>query len=1090
MFKNLLNQASTSRSSNKAPKDKFSLENLKYLYSQLVKYPVVDSSNANRIVEVLRAIAELMIWGDQHNPLFFDYFAEKNILTNFARIIAQRSAETKVKTQVIQTLSILIQNTDSEQAVFYLLSNNYINDLIVSRFDFSDEELLAHYISFLKTLSFKLNTRTILFFYNDKANDFPLYVEALKFFNHQETMVRTAVRTLTLNTFKVDDERMRRFILERTCLPYFCNLVWFLKDQTLSMSRMIEQTGNASVGKVEEHVETMIDFMFYLQDILSLNIDRMSGILTDQLLSHFIMPVLIGSLVARYDPQKIEKAKTEGKPPASTATPSASASAPSSSTASTSSAPPSAPLGKQVGLVSAPPQRESTIQARLALYMLGQVFLCFSHYGLINSIVIALLHPTPPVICETIVRTPIKYPFRHPRLPLTGIIFPKSLHVAPVVEVVPEAAPSPSSRKGKDKAKATAENGVPMDVRDSEEKEPSTKAPDLLFSPRDEDEAKDKDDSTNVTTSGGSKLDSTHESALDFFSSQQQQQQGAGGMGSRSSSPAPSVGSRPSSAAPSPVPQLVDGEHAGLLDMFSGIAPTPSSPTAASAKPPLPGNKPTGTPPTTPPNASSSSAAAASSSSSSSTVSTPAPSTASATSRPSTGSPASPGTPTSTLSLAASSSANSLNSLRKTITKSASAASEKLTNIITSSKPLGVGVLDAPLGVFVLGDVVYVLDTGHHRVQLFDAKTLKQGKRIGSKGNGDGQLMECEGVCVHPSTGHIYVSDHNNHRVTVFDGKGGFVRTFGVEGLGVGQFKHPTGLAISNGTGLLYVCDSWNHRVCIYDGEGRHVRSIGGKKGDGDGELSEPAHVAVCQSPLDHTQDRVYVTDYGNDRVQVFDQDGKFLLKFGKTGRERGEFIAPIGLTINTEALYIVDRGNHRVQVFDLQGGFVRSVGKKGDGGGELNEPNGVAVGHDGRIYIADSGNNRVMIMVPERSLTQHTPFTYQQNAYTQQQQKAPDSTTQPTAPQPSAAPSDASSAALSGVVSPPSSSALSPPPSGLTTSHSTDEFKHEVAPDLNLKARSSLPEMKIVYNPEKVSDRLTPHTTAPSSLLLPPARR
>ena len=244
MLKQLLTQAG--RPSSKAPKDKFSLENLRYLYNQLVKYPVVDSSNANRIVEVLRSIAELMIWGDQHNPLFFDYFAEKNIITNFARIIAQKSAEPKVKTQVIQTLSILIQNTDSEQAVFYLLSNNYINDLIVSKFDFTDDDLLAHYISFLKTLSFKLNTRTILFFYNDKANDFPLYVEALKFFNHPESMVRAAVRTLSLNIYKVDDERMRRFIYDRTCLPYFCNLVWFLKDQTLSMSRLIEQPGGSA----------------------------------------------------------------------------------------------------------------------------------------------------------------------------------------------------------------------------------------------------------------------------------------------------------------------------------------------------------------------------------------------------------------------------------------------------------------------------------------------------------------------------------------------------------------------------------------------------------------------------------------------------------------------------------------------------------------------------------------------------------------------------------------------------------------------------------------------------------------------------
>ena len=49
----------------------------------------------------------------------------------------------------------------------YLLSNNYVNQIICHKFDFSDEEILAYYISFLKTLSLKLNKNTIHFFYNE-----------------------------------------------------------------------------------------------------------------------------------------------------------------------------------------------------------------------------------------------------------------------------------------------------------------------------------------------------------------------------------------------------------------------------------------------------------------------------------------------------------------------------------------------------------------------------------------------------------------------------------------------------------------------------------------------------------------------------------------------------------------------------------------------------------------------------------------------------------------------------------------------------------------------------------------------------------
>lgn len=49
----------------------------------------------------------------------------------------------------------------------YLLSNNHVNSIIINKLDFSDEDVLAYYISFLKTLSFKLNLNTIHFFYNE-----------------------------------------------------------------------------------------------------------------------------------------------------------------------------------------------------------------------------------------------------------------------------------------------------------------------------------------------------------------------------------------------------------------------------------------------------------------------------------------------------------------------------------------------------------------------------------------------------------------------------------------------------------------------------------------------------------------------------------------------------------------------------------------------------------------------------------------------------------------------------------------------------------------------------------------------------------
>ena len=148
----------------------------------------------------------------------------------------------------------------------YLLSNNHVNSIIVHKFDFSDEEVMAYYISFLKTLSLKLNAHTVHFFYNEvkvkitfnqrselsqltincnpvfifqHTNDFPLYTEAIKFFNHPESMVRIAVRTLTLNVYRVEDKSMLQFIRDKTAAPYFSNLVWFIGKHVLELDACV-----------------------------------------------------------------------------------------------------------------------------------------------------------------------------------------------------------------------------------------------------------------------------------------------------------------------------------------------------------------------------------------------------------------------------------------------------------------------------------------------------------------------------------------------------------------------------------------------------------------------------------------------------------------------------------------------------------------------------------------------------------------------------------------------------------------------------------------------------------------------------------
>ncbi|XP_071033380.1 protein CLEC16A homolog isoform X2 [Parasteatoda tepidariorum] len=347
------------------PKNPHSLEHLKYLYHVLYKNQTVNEQNKSLLVETLRSIAEILIWGDQNDSTVFDFFLEKNMLSFFLKIMKQKCGR-YVCVQLLQTLNILFENIRNETSLYYLLSNNHVNSIIVHKFDFSDEEVMAYYISFLKTLSLKLNTHTIHFFYNEHTNDFPLYNEAIKFFKHSESMVRIAVRTLTLNVFKevtnflkwekvfntkfekermqnitgqhmvynsseaeknlffieksqkvlkVDDKAMLKFIRDKTAAPYFSNLVYFIGQHVMELDKCVKSASELQVQtKLADLVAEHLDHLHYLNDILCLHIEALNDVLTDHLLNKLLVPLYVYSLVQKIPNSSPEEEKSRVSP--------------------------------------------------------------------------------------------------------------------------------------------------------------------------------------------------------------------------------------------------------------------------------------------------------------------------------------------------------------------------------------------------------------------------------------------------------------------------------------------------------------------------------------------------------------------------------------------------------------------------------------------------------------------------------------------------------------------------------------------------------------------------------------------------------
>uniref|UniRef100_A0A8C6U2F5 C-type lectin domain containing 16A n=1 Tax=Neogobius melanostomus TaxID=47308 RepID=A0A8C6U2F5_9GOBI len=130
------------------------------------------------------------------------------------------------------------------------------------------------------------------------TNDFALYTEAIKFFNHPESMVRIAVRTITLNVYKVDNQHMLHYIRDKTAVPYFSNLVWFIGSHVIELDKCVQtDEEHKNRGKLSDLVAEHLDHLHYLNDILIINCEFLNDVLTDHLLNRLFLPLYVYSLI-------------------------------------------------------------------------------------------------------------------------------------------------------------------------------------------------------------------------------------------------------------------------------------------------------------------------------------------------------------------------------------------------------------------------------------------------------------------------------------------------------------------------------------------------------------------------------------------------------------------------------------------------------------------------------------------------------------------------------------------------------------------------------------------------------------------------
>lgn len=244
---------------------------------------------------------------------------------------------------------------------------------------------------------------------------------------------------------------------------------------------------------------------------------------------------------------------------------------------------------------------------------------------------------------------------------------------------------------------------------------------------------------------------------------------------------------------------------------------------------------------------------------------------------------------------------------------------------------------------------VYVTDTVWGAVWIFDREN-RQVRTIGN--SGQERLVTPSGIVVDDARGIIFVSDTKLDRVFGYNESGKIVLAIGAKD----EFYSPAGLALDAASNRLFVSDAGRHVIRVYDSVSGVFLFAFGKRGKNHGEFNFPTHVFL-------RNDKLYVTDTMNFRIQVFDREGKYLWSFGEIGAEMGQFARPKGVAVDSDGhVYIVDAAFNNFQVFNDKGELLLFVGGLGRDPGQFWLPSGIHIDAQDNIYVVDQYNHRIQV--------------------------------------------------------------------------------------------------------------------------------
>jgi NHL repeat len=225
----------------------------------------------------------------------------------------------------------------------------------------------------------------------------------------------------------------------------------------------------------------------------------------------------------------------------------------------------------------------------------------------------------------------------------------------------------------------------------------------------------------------------------------------------------------------------------------------------------------------------------------------------------------------------------------------------------------------------------------------------------GKRGWENGAFNWPRGVAVDPATNQMWIADTKQNQLQILQGDCAFVAKMPTNTTSSDKFNWPHAISIRASDGTVWVADTKNNRIKVYDAATRNLLLIYGSKGSGTGQFLQPK--AISFDPADPTH--VLVADTNNNRIVELeapahptDGDVTWL-------RSRNGFKKPSGVARDLFGrTYVADSLNNRVMVLDpIDWNLVYATILE-----QMRKPEQVTVGPDGRIYVSDTYNDRILV--------------------------------------------------------------------------------------------------------------------------------